>query len=78
MTEIIKVNGMKFEKTKLLPNFQGVYASNPCPECHLDIHWVDYGGVNMCREVDCAWKNRKDPYVWCIVGGVGNLKPKAL
>lgn len=79
MTDVIEINGMKFVKTRLCPNFQGIYASDPCPECHLNLSWVDYGNDYPCRMVDdCAWKNRKDPNVWCIEGGVENLKPKAL
>lgn len=76
MADIIEVNGMKFEKTRLCPNFQGVCASDPCPECHLDIHWVDYGGACLCGKVDRARTNRKDPHVWTITGGVGKLKAK--
>ncbi len=76
MSEVIEVNGMKFEKTRLLPNFQGVYASDPCPECHLGIHWVDYADKCLCGKIDCARMNRKDPHVWCIIGGLDNLKRK--
>lgn len=79
MAEVIEVNGMRFEKVRLCPNFKGEYSSYPCPECHLDISWVDYGEDYPCRKVDdCAWRNRKDPHVWCIVGGMENLKLKAL
>jgi hypothetical protein len=28
MEDIIEINGMKFEKTRLLPNFQGIYDSD--------------------------------------------------
>jgi hypothetical protein len=76
MENIIEINGMKFEKTRLLPNFQGVYDSDPCSECHLNIHWVDYGGKCLCGKIDCARINRKEPYVYCIAGGVENLKNK--
>ena len=76
MAETVEVNGMTFQRTKLLPNYQGVYDSDPCSECHLDIHWVDYGGKCLCGEIDCARMNRKDPHVWTIVGGVEQLKSK--
>ena len=76
MAETVEVNGMTFQRTKLLPNYQGVFDSDPCSECHLDIHWVDYGDKCLCGEIDCAKINRKDPHVWTIVGGVEKLKPK--
>lgn len=76
MADVIEVNGMKFEKTRLMPNFQGIYDSDPCSECDLNIHWVDYGDKCMCGKVDCVSKNRKDHHVWCIVGGIEKLKSK--
>lgn len=76
MEDVITVNGMKFEKTRLLPNFQGIYDSDPCLECHLDIDWVDYGGERLCGKIDCANRNRNSHYVWTIVGGTDKLKSK--
>ena len=71
MKETITINGMRFEKTNLIPNHKGEYDTNPCEECHLNIHWVDYGKENPCLKVKC---NRKEVYM--IIGGVDKLKSK--
>ena len=69
--EVITANGMHFKKSYLIPNVQGVYDTDPCKECHLNIPWVDYEGEKLCFKVKC---NRHT--VWSIIGGVNKLKPK--
>jgi len=78
MVNTIEINGMLFERTQMSPNFQGLYDTNPCSECHLDIAWVDYGGVNPCSLIDsCMGKDRQNSKdVFSVVGGVDKLKPK--
>lgn len=71
--EVITVNGMRFEKSHLIPNSQGVYDTNACKECHLNIPWVDYGVENPCFKVVVVCNHHA---VWSIVGGVNKLKPK--
>ena len=69
--DIITINGMRFEKTHLIPNSQGVYDKNACAECHLNLPWVDYGKEDPCLKVVC-----NHHAVWYIIGGVEKLKPK--
>lgn len=70
--DIITINGMRFEKSHLTPNSQGVYDTNACAECHLNLPWVDYGAEDPCFKVVC-----NHHAVWSIVGGVNKLKRKA-
>ena len=71
MAETVTINGMQFEKTKLVPNYRGEYDTNPCEECHLNLSWVDYGSETPCLTVNC---NRREVYT--IIGGMDNLKRK--